>query len=64
MPPITSSQKLMVGQFMTLTGMSEKTAAKVSSSEVKVPRSRSVYLTGPSSIASQGGGVETRSSLR
>ncbi|KIN04238.1 hypothetical protein OIDMADRAFT_18259 [Oidiodendron maius Zn] len=29
MPPITSSQKLMVGQFMTLTGVPEKTAAKL-----------------------------------
>lgn len=33
MPPITSSQKLMVGQFITLTGVTDKTAAKVSTAE-------------------------------
>ena len=37
MPPITSSQKLMVGQFMTLTGVPDKTAAKVSTAECQTP---------------------------
>jgi hypothetical protein len=45
MPPMTSSQKLMVGQFMTLTGVPEKTAAKVSKLPSQIPALESILLT-------------------